>query len=157
MEWNRCNYVSLRIRRLNMGCCCVYTRSLTIETGWVARAPTQCPRHITIWSMSISQTLTLSPIPHPPTSISITSSTKDSTPHYGLLLCVHTITNRCNRAGCQCTDALALTVFGTALCMLVSTTTSICLLRPTRGTSFFVAKNGHGLSMLWTGHIRDDL
>ena len=58
--------------------------------------------------MSINRTLTLSPIPHPPTSISITSSTKDSTPHYGLLLCVHTFTKRRNRDGCLCICAPAL-------------------------------------------------
>ena len=31
--------VSLRIRRFTMGCYCVYTHSLNVETGSVARAP----------------------------------------------------------------------------------------------------------------------
>ena len=32
--------------------------------------------------------------------------TKYSKPHYGLLLCVHTITKRRNRVGCMCTCAI---------------------------------------------------
>ena len=68
--------------------------------------------------MSISRTLTLPPIPHPSTSISITSFTKDSAPHYGLLLCVHTITNRRNRAGCPCTDASGTFKIALLICLI---------------------------------------
>ena len=40
------------------------------------------------------------------------SSTKDSTPHYGLLLCVHTFTKRRNRVGCLCTGAISCPIPG---------------------------------------------
>jgi hypothetical protein len=35
----------------------------------------------------------------------VTRYTKDSPPHYGLLLRVHTFANRRNRAGCPCINA----------------------------------------------------